>query len=325
MHKALPPLNALRAFEASARHLSLTRAAAELNVTPAALSHQIKGLEEFLDVRLFHRRTRSIELTEAGQLLYPGLNAAFLQIRQSVASLDRARNDNVLVISAPPGFTAKWLAPRLYRFMAANPDIEARISSTMVLADFVRDGVDVAIRNMQVGKTISGLVAERLADLDMLPVCSPRLLEEGGLSRPEDLKNAKLIHDDSLVGRAKLPTWADWLKAAGVSSINFNRGLHFNSADHALDATVEGAGVLLAHKPLAFDDLRTGRLVAPFDLILPSGRAFHFVCPVGSVTRPPVAAFRAWLKEEVDLLDLSLPASTWRPVRSARKGAKRAR
>jgi LysR family glycine cleavage system transcriptional activator len=306
--------------------LSLTRAAAELNVTPAALSHQIKGLEDFLDLKLFHRRTRSIALTEAGELLYPGLNAAFLQIQQAVANVERARNDTVLVISAPPGFTAKWLAPRLYRFLGANPEIDARISSTMTLADFTRDGVDVAIRNMAVGQSPPGLVVERLADLDMLALCSPRLLaQSGGLKRPEDLRHFTLIHDESLAGRAKLPTWADWFKAAGITGINVNRGLRFNSADHAHDATVEGAGVLLGHKLLALDDLRTGRLVAPFDIVLHSGRAFHFVCPLGTETRPTVAAFRAWLKEEVTQLERSFPHPGRKPRQSSKKDAARAR
>lgn len=326
MNRALPPLNALRAFEASARHLSLTKAAGELNVTPAALSHQIKGLEDFLGQKLFHRRTRSIALTEAGELLYPGLSAAFLQIRKAVDNVERARNDTVLVISAPPGFTAKWLAPRLYRFLGNNPEIDARISSTITLADFTRDGVDVAVRNMEVGQNPPGLVVERLADLDMLPLCSPRLLaQSGGLKRPEDLRNFTLIHDISLVGRADLPTWSDWFEAAGVTGINVNRGLRFNSADHAHDATVEGAGVLLGHKLLALDDLRTGRLVAPFDLVLHSNRAFHFVCPAGTENRPTVAAFRSWLKDEVSQLDQTLPKAQHVPGRNGKKAAARAR
>jgi LysR family glycine cleavage system transcriptional activator len=326
MHKALPPLNALRAFEASARHLSLTRAAAELNVTPAALSHQIKGLEDYLGLKLFHRRTRSVELTEAGRLLYPGLNAAFLQIRQSVAGLARASNDRVLVISAPPGFTAKWLAPRLYRFLAAYPEIDARISSNMSLVDFTRDGVDVAIRNMEVGRADPALVIDKLAELTLLPVCSPRLLARSGdLRSPDDLRRLPLIHDDSLAARARLPTWTDWLKAAGVAGIDVGRGLRFNSADHALEAAVEGAGVLLAHKLLAFDDLRTGRLVAPFDLELDSGRAFHFVCPAGSEVRRGVAAFRSWIKEEIDQIDLTRHRTAPKRGRGSRTAPARSR
>jgi LysR family glycine cleavage system transcriptional activator len=312
MRRPLPPLNALRAFEAAARYLSVTKAAEELHVTPAALSHQIKGLEDFLGLKLFHRRARAIALTDAGQLLYPGLHAAFIQVRQAVATLERISNDRVLVISAPPGFTAKWLAPRLYRFLMADPEIDARVSANLSLVNFAKDGVDVAVRNMPVDRaTDPDLVVEKLIDIQLLPVCSPKLLKRsGGLKVPEDLRRFPLIHDESLAPRAALPTWADWLKAAGVEGVDVSRGLRFNSADHALEATVEGAGILLAHKLLAYDDLRTGRLVAPFDLELSSDRAIHFVCPKAGEARPHVMAFRAWLKEEVSRLDLSVRPAT---------------
>src|SRR3954464_14079914 len=150
MHRLLPPLTALRAFEAAARHLSLTKAAEELHVTAGALSHQIRGLEELLGVQLFERRVRSIALTEAGKLLYPGLQTGFTHIRDAVANLNRVGNDRVLVISTPPGLTSKWLASRLYRFTNAYPDIDARISSSFANANFVTDGVDVAVRNLPV-------------------------------------------------------------------------------------------------------------------------------------------------------------------------------
>src|SRR6516162_10117917 len=145
MHNALPPLSALRAFEAAARHLSLTQAARELSVTPGALSHQIRGLEELLGVKLFERRVRSIALTSAGKQLYPGLHTGFGHIHDAVASLSRANEDRVLVISTPPGFTSKWLAPRLYRFATAHPEIDVRVSSSLNNANFTTDGVDAAI------------------------------------------------------------------------------------------------------------------------------------------------------------------------------------
>lgn len=301
MSRPLPPLNALRAFEATARHTSFTRAADELHVTAAALSHQIRGLEEFLGQKLFHRRARAITLTRAGEVLYPGLNAAFAQIRRTVDLLDEGRNDQVLVVSAPPGFTAKWLAPRLYRFLMANPDIDARISASQAYANFAADGVDVAIRNGR--EPFPGLFAQRMFGVRMLPVLSPRLLAEvGPLAAPEDLRKVPLIHDESLSGLQGWPKWADWFKAAGVDGlddIDHGRGLRFNSADHAVEAAIEGAGVLLAHKALAFDDLRTGRLVAPFDLELEADRAFHLVCPQGHETRPNVNAFRTWIFDEI--------------------------
>ncbi len=281
MHNALPPLNALRAFEAAARHLSLTRAALELNVTPGALSHQIRGLEDHLGLKLFDRGVRSIALTPAGKSLQPGLRAGFLQIRDALASLQRLSDARVLVISASPGFTSKWLAPRLYRFSMAFPDLDVRVSSSIKNANFVTDGVDVALRNLPVNAAQDdSLDVEKLIDLSLVPVCSPWLLEKyGPLASPDMLKRVPLIHDESLSGRAAMPTWADWFAAAGVRNADVSRGLQFNSADHALDATVEGAGMLLALDALAYDDLRTGRLIKPFALTLPSGRCYALVCP----------------------------------------------
>src|SRR5215207_4120255 len=190
MTRPLPPLNALRAFEAIARHLSFSKAADELHVTPAALSHQIKGLEEQLGIALFHRRARSIELTDAGRLLYPGLHAGFESVRDAVGRLDRAREDRILVISATPGLTAKWLVPRLWRFLAAHPDVDTRIAASMDYADFVSDGVDVAIR-LGDGRHPELHVEKLFAD-SVLPVCSPRLVE-AGLRRVEDLARFPLI------------------------------------------------------------------------------------------------------------------------------------
>lgn len=306
MPKALPPLNALRAFEAIARHLSFSRAAEELNVTPAALSHQVAGLEAFLGERLFHRNARSISLTPAGEILYPGLSAAFVQIRQSVDRLTDTFDGQVLVVSAPPGFTAKWLTPRLHRFLADHPDLDVRISATLALASFAGDGVDVAIRNANGAP--SGLWSRRFLEIETLPVASPRLIEQHGpLETPADLVRFPIIHDDSLSRMFNLPTWSDWLKAAGAEGLDLGRGLHFSSADHALEAALEGVGVLLAPKVLAIDDVRIGRLVMPFPLALPSTRAFYLVCPEGHEGRPKIAAFCAWILDEARRLGLVCP------------------
>lgn len=314
--RPLPPLNALRAFEATARHLSFTRAADELSVTPAALSHQIRGLEEFLAERLFDRKARSIALTPKGALLYPGLHAAFLQIRQSVDLLARDFSERVLVVSTPPGFTAKWLAPRLYRFMLAHPQIDARISASKDLANFTTDGIDVAIRNAR--SSAPGLWSRKLMDIRLTPVASPRLLAElGGLASPADLRRAPLIHDDMLGILPGMPNWAEWLDAAGVTGIDLERGLRFNSPDHALEAACEGAGVLLAQCELAHDDLRTGRLVAPFPCTLVSERTFTVTCPDGFEQRPKIRAFRDWLDSEVARMSApTLEASSARDMRS---------
>lgn len=311
MHRPLPPLNALRAFEAAARHLSLTKAAIEQHVTPGALSHQIRGLEDLLGVELFQRLPRALALTEAGRKLYPGLHAGFTQIRQAVDTLDEQANERVLVVSTPPGFTAKWLAPRLYRFLFAHPEIDARISSSLGLATFDEDGIDVAIRNLPIDHPEDpGLVREHLVDLTYVPACSPRLLRQAGpIVTPDDLRHVPLIHDDMLVGRPHNPSWADWLTMAGIpigdGGVDLGRGLRLNSADHALDAAVEGAGMLLALLVLAHDDLRSGRLVAPFPQTIASGRAFYFVCPRTHRKRKNVVAFRDWIRAEIDAMDLT--------------------
>ena len=311
MHTALPPLNALRAFEAAARHLSLTRAALELSVTPGALSHQIRGLEDHLGLKLFDRGVRSIALTAAGKALQPGLQAGFLHIRDALASLDRLGHARVLVVSTPPGFTSKWLAPRLYRFSIAHPEIDVRVSSSLNNANFTTDGVDAAIRNLSVNLAHDeALEVEKLIDLALVAVCSPAFVEEHGpFTSPDMLKGMPLIHDDSLSSRAAVPNWADWFAAAGVRDADVSRGLRFSSADHALGATAEGAGVLLAFDALAYDDLRTGRLVIPFDLTLPSGRCYAFVCPKKRRDSANVQAFRAWLRQEAAALDRS-----WRSI-----------
>ena len=304
MHTPMPPLNALRAFEAAARHLSLTRAAQELHVTAGALSHQIRGLEELLGVKLFERRVRAIALTPAGKLLYPGLQTGFAQIREAVSGLDPTIGERVLVISAPPGFTAKWLVPRLYRFATANPEIDVRVSSSVTYADFTADGIDVAVRNMPIDvKPDPGLLVEKLIEVSVVPVCSPRLVATyGPFSRPAALRGVPLIHDDTLVHLPDYPTWALWFRAAGVEGVDVSRGLRFNTTDHALDAASEGAGVLLAHDLPAYDDLRTGRLVIPVPPALATGRGYHAVCPKSRSERPHVRAFRAWLRQELAAL-----------------------
>jgi LysR family transcriptional regulator, glycine cleavage system transcriptional activator len=211
---------------------------------------------------------------------------------------------HVLVISTPPGLTAKWLAPRLYRFSIAYPEIDVRVSSSINNANFTTDGVDAAIRILPVDAAHDeALEVERLINLSLAPVCSPALVEKlGPFTSPDMLKGVPLIHDDSLSGRALMPNWAHWFAAAGVRDADVSRGLRFNSADHALDATVEGAGMLLAHDLLAYDDLRTGRLVMPFDLTLPSGRCYSFVCPKNRSDSENVRAFRFWLSQEVAAL-----------------------
>ncbi len=305
MHIPAPSLSALRAFEAAARHLSLTRAAEELHVTAGALSHQIRGLEELLGVKLFERKVRAIALTAAGRQLYPGLQVGFGQIRDAVASLDTVKASNILVVSTSPGLTSKWLAPRLYRFSNDYADIDVRISSSLNNANFETDGVDIAVRNMPVNPPIDpALHFEKFIDISLVAVCSPRLIEKyGPVKNAKDLARLPLIHDESLSPRVRAPNWSEWFSAAGVADVDLRRGLHFNSADHALDAAGEGAGVLLAHDLLAYDGLRTGRLVIAVKQALPSGRAFHLVWPKGRKASAAAEGFRRWIKEEVAATD----------------------
>ncbi len=314
---SLPPLNALRAFESAARHLSFAKAARELSVTPAALSHQVRALEEILGVKLFHRLTRAVALTDAGAILYPGLNAGFTQLREAVARLERVQDDRVLVVSVGPAFTAKWLLPRLHRFMERHPTIDARISANLARSDFRTDGVDAAIRYGRMDP--SDLVTYPLLTDAVAPLCSPRFREEQGLRSPADLAGRTLIHDDSLAAIPQfanvLPTWTQWLAAAAqteeaagrgdvaasLRGIDPTRGLRFNLADHAINAASEGAGIVLARTTLANGDVAAGRLVAPFDLVLPvEGLIFYLVYPKENAERASVQAFRDWILEEAD-------------------------
>ena len=183
-----------------------------------------------------------------------------------------------------------------------------RISSSLNNANFTTDGVDVAMRYMPTGSGVDpGLVAEKLTEMSFVPVCSPRLIAmRGPLSTPQALLRAPLIHDDTLANRMGIPTWADWFRAAGLLDADVSRGLRFNSADHALEAASQNAGVLLAHDLLAYDDLRAGRLVIPIALALPAGRTWYFVCPRSGRDRPQVEAFRRWLKQELAAVDHSI-------------------
>lgn len=304
MARTLPSLNALRAFEAVARHASITKAAAELHVTPGALSHQVRALEELLGCPLLERQARGVALTAHGRLLFPGLAGGFVQIREAVEAVRALNDSQVLVLSAPPGFTSKWLAPRLYRFALRHPHIELRVASSAGYANFTTDGVDVAIRNVANSRPREpGLLYEKLADDHRVAVCSPRLLAK--LRKPvsrQSLQRLPRIHDDQLAGRADVPGWPEMLRATGLPpDAQGEHGLHFSSADHAIDAALQGAGLLLAHSLLVRDELRSGRLVQPLDTVLPIRRAYFFVCLARKRALPGVAAFRDWLVSEMSL------------------------
>jgi len=299
MNSHLPPLSALRAFEAAARHMSFSKAATELHVTPAAISHQIHALEEDLGVMLFHRLNRSIELTASARVLLPGLTEAFAGIQASVGRL-RAHNDTgTLTVTASPSFAAKWLVLRLHRFQEKCPEVDARISATDALVDLAKGDYDIAIR-YGAGR-YPGLDVELLMKNEVFPACSPQLLAKGPpLRTPADLPAHALIHDQAIERDPLAPTWSMWLKAAGVENIPSITGISFNNMHLALDATIAGHGVVLAQNTIAAADLAAGRLVRLFTLALPDPFAYYIVTAPGALERPKVRAFRDWLRCEAD-------------------------
>ncbi len=297
--KRLPPLTALRAFAVAARHLSLTRAAAELGVTPGAVSQQIKQLEDQLGCALFRRGGRTLALTAEGRACLPGLIEGFDRLKSALEAIPQLGGRGPLTVSVAPSFAAKWLVPRLDRFSARHPQIDVRISATMQLVDFDDDDIDCAIRYGAGG--YAGLAIEKLMDESVLPVCSPALVKRGhALRSPADLKRYTLLHDSSPDQDPSCPDWGMWLKAAGVSGVDARRGLHFNQSSLVIEAAISGRGVALAKGSLAQGDLRAGRLRALFDLRQPLKFAYYFVAPPSRAAMDKVAAFRTWLKAEVE-------------------------
>lgn len=294
--RRLPPLNAMRAFEAAARHLSFTRAAEELHVTQAAVSHQIKALEEHLGMALFKRQNRNLLLTDAGQSYFPALRDAFDRIDGATNKLKERDTGGVLRVSTFTSFAAKWLVPRLGRFGSQHPDIEIRLAINDSMSDFNTDGIDVAIRYGS--GNYKGLTVERLLTEVVFVVCSPALAEGPiPLNAPADLAQHTLLHDD-------LPEdWDTWLEAAGLdpkgAAFRSKRDLVFNHSEMVLQAAAEGLGVALGRSVLLADDLAAGRLVKPFDLELPVKSAYYFVCQQGAISRPKVKAFRDFMFAEV--------------------------
>ena len=289
MPAPLPSLNGLRAFEAAARHMSFTRAAAELNVTQTAVSHQIRRLEEQLGTRLFVRRNRALSLTREARDYLPSVCSAFEDLRQATARLRRPEREGVLTVSTTASLATKWLVSRVAAFQDAHPGIAVRISTSAHLVDFQREEVDMAVRygrGSWPGLRADWLMAERL-----FPVCSPALLAAKPLREPADLAHHTLLHTS--VSRED---WQLWLTAAGLPlSIAARRGLTFDQGFMAVQAAMEGLGVALGRTRLVEADLAAGRLVAPFDIALPQDAGYYVVSPVATAGSAKVALFRRWL------------------------------
>ena len=295
----LPPLGALRAFEAAARHRSFSKAADELAVTPAAISHQIAALEADLGVPLFRRKNRAVELTPSARELLPGLSEAFDGMRAAVRRLRAHTDTGTLTVTASPSFAGKWLVLRLHRFQEHYPEIDVRISASDNLVDLGAGDFDMGIR-YGTGR-YPGLVVEKLLENEVFPACSPELLKAGPpLEAPADLHRHKLIYDQSVDRDPLAATWPMWLRAAGITDMPAEHGISFSGSHLALDAAIAGHGVVLAYSTIAAADLAAGRLVRPFALSLPDRFAYYIVTAPGALDRPKVKAFHDWLREEAD-------------------------
>lgn len=289
MTARLPSLNGLRAFEAAARHLSFTLAAAELNVTQTAISHQIRRLEEELGLRLFIRQNRALALTPEARDYLPGVRAAFNDLRLATDRLLRKDDDKVLTVSTLASLAAKWLLPRLTDFQESHPGIDVRITTSTSLVDFQRDNVDAAIRYGR-GQW-PGLRADWLMADELFPVCSPSLLRgDKPLRRPEDLKNHPLLHNTNS------DDWRLWLTAAGLpADITRQPGITSDMIFMTIQAAIDGIGVAMGRTSYVQDDIAKGRLVVPFKIALPADAGFYLVSPEGRREAPKLAAFRAWM------------------------------
>lgn len=300
MKRMLPGTRALRTFEAAGRHLNFTRAADEVGLTPAAVSYQIKEMEDQLGVVLFTRSSRSIQLTPAGAVLFEAAADALDSLQRAAGRARRmTRGSAHLRISLSARFAANWLMPRLPRFKAAHPGLELMFDITDQIRDFDADDVDIAIRfgNGKYERALS----DRLFDMVVAPVCSPRLLETGPrLREPRDLFHHTLCYLDWKTDGMVWPNWRMWMEEAGIRDFDDSRCLAFPDSSHVVQAVIEGGAVGLADLAMIASDLAQGRLVRPFDIgVSVAGEyAYHLVCPESSGQDPRVLAFRAWMLGE---------------------------
>jgi LysR family transcriptional regulator, glycine cleavage system transcriptional activator len=302
MPRPLPPLNALRAFEASARLTSMQRAAHELSVTPSAVSQQVQNLEEWVGFQLLERRARQVQPTAQGRAYLAAVTAAFDQIAAATAELATGRIPRSICITCTPGFAVQWLVPRLQQFQDLHPDIDVRIDASTRLLDLRTENVDLAVRHGN-GR-YPGLVSEKLLDDDLIPVASPRLLAgKGRVRKPADLLRHRLLHIETR------DDWRLWFAAQGIE-IDWRRGPLLVDTTIGVQAAVAGKGVTLVRRSLIGDELAGNRLVAPLPQGLSKGIAYHLAYPPEHMSQPAVRAFRAWLLEAVGA---GGPAGTQRP------------
>lgn len=292
MSAEYPPLNALRTFECAGRHLSFVHAADELNVTPGAVSRQVKVLEEWLGAPLFRRRHKQVLLTPLGRNY---LQAVGEPLERIASATERARQQDAerpIAISCYPTFALRWLVPRWGGFYNQNPEIDVQLTTTLQPVDFSRGDVDAAILVGKGPESWPGLDAVKLLDVELLPVCSPTLCAgEGALQAPEDLSRFTLLH-----GSPRRDDWQRWLQFAGVQGVDAAAGVTFDSLNLSIQAAVEGLGVAIAVRALVSDDLATGRLVQPFGPARRSGHPFYIVYPPDRLRNRRLRAFIDWLR-----------------------------
>ena len=312
MRPRLPPLNALKAFEAAARHESFTRAAEELCVTQGAVSHQVKALEAELAIKLFSRERQRLIITEAGRDYLAVVRDALDRIALGTERLLQRQNAGVLTVSTSPDFAAKWLVHRLGHFAEAHPSIDLRVSATMHHVDFAREDVDMAVRHGD--GNWSGLDAVQLSSEQLFAICSPKLLSGGRLGKPADIMKFPLLHLDS---RAD---WTKWLRTVGISDDSARHGPVLNRASMVIDAAINGQGIALARTTLAAWDLLNGRLVRPFAEALRLSKTYWIVCPKATSNVPKIVTFRDWLLAEAaqDLRHLKKRGSSQKVVEADR-------
>ena len=292
MRRSLPPLNALRSFDAAARHQSFTRAAEELCVTQGAVSHQVKALEIELGLQLFKRKRNGLVITEAGHDYLAVVRDVFDRLELATDRLLQRQRSGTITVSTSPDFAAKWLVSRLGRFAEAYPEIELKLAALMHRVDFAREDVDLAIRHGD-GQWPE-LDAVNLSAEELFPVCSPSLMtSRGGLHKPEDVLRFPLLHLDDR------HDWSRWLETAGASGEGLLHGPILNHASMLIDAAIDGQGIALARTMLAASDLIAGRLVRPFQAAIPLRNTYWIVCPRATRALPKIVAFRDWLFDEV--------------------------
>jgi LysR family glycine cleavage system transcriptional activator len=286
--RRLPPLKALPVFEEAARQLSFTAAARELHVTHGAISRQMKSLESHLGVQLFDRRNRRLELTDAGASLLSAVRTALDVVENSAAHLSAASRQGPVVVACLPTFMMRWLIPRLYDFKARHPSVDVRLSASSGPVDFVRERIDLAIR-VGAPPWPAGVAARPLMDEEIGPVCSPELAKRRKLRAPVDLRHVPLLHTET-----RADAWSDWLARSGTIGVDAAKGQSFEHFYFLLEAAVSGLGVAMAPRPLVEEDLRQGRLVAPFGFT-GSGRRYCVLYPTAIADRSELRTFRSWI------------------------------